>query len=186
MSVVVNNYTKIQNSTNTTKAILAILMACFTGIMAQVIIPLPWTPVPVSGQTFGVIIAGLVLGKRYGVLSQILYLLLGVTIIPWFTGMNGGIDVILSANGGYLIGFIFLAYFVHDLSDKFSKLIGIAIANFALIYIPGLIGLVLFTYINQGVLLSITQLLMMGLVPFVIGDIIKIIAASSVSKLIKV
>ena len=185
MNVIVNNYDRIQNSTNTTKAFLAVLMACLTGIMAQVVIPLPWTPVPITGEIFAVLTAGLVLGKRYGALSQILYILLGISIIPWFAGMNGGIDVLLGANGGYLIGFIFLSYFIKDLS-KISKPIGTTIAYFACIYIPGLIGLGIYTYFNQGILLTIPQLLMMGFIPFVIGDIIKIIAASSISKIIKV
>lgn len=184
MSVVVNYYDRIQNSTNTTKAFLAVLMACLTGIMAQVIIPLPWTPVPITGEVFAVSIAGLVLGKRYGALSQILYVLLGISIIPWFTGMTGGIDVLLGANGGYLIGFIFLSYFIKDLS-KLSA-IGTTIAYFTCIYIPGLIGLAIYFYFNQGILLSIPQLLMMGLIPFIIGDIIKIIAASSLAKMFKI
>lgn len=185
MSIVVNYYDKIQNSTNTTKAFLSVLMACFTGIMAQVIIPLPWTPVPITGEIFGVLIAGLILGKRYGALSQILYILLGISIIPWFAGMNGGIDVLLGANGGYLIGFILLSYFISDLSKKF-KVIGTTIAYFACIYIPGLTGLAIYFYFNQGILLSIPQLLMMGLIPFIIGDIIKIIAASSLAKMFKI
>lgn len=185
MSVVVNYYDKIQNSTNITKAFLSVLMACFTGIMAQVIIPLPWTPVPITGEIFGVLIAGLILGKRYGALSQILYILLGISIIPWFAGMNGGIDVLLGANGGYLIGFILLSYFISDLSKKF-KVIGTTIAYFACIYIPGLTGLAIYFYFNQGILLSIPQLLMMGLIPFIIGDIIKIIAASSLAKMFKI
>ena len=184
MSVVVNYYDRIQDSTNITKAFLAVLMACFTGILAQVVIPLPWTPVPITGEIFGVLIAGLILGKRYGALSQILYVLLGISIIPWFTGMTGGIEVLLGANGGYLIGFIFLSYFIKDLS-KISA-IGTTIAYFACIYIPGLIGLAIYFYFNQGILLSIPQLLMMGLIPFIIGDIIKIIAARSLAKVIKI
>lgn len=186
MNVIANNYDKIQACSNTTKIFFAFLMACFTGIMAQVVIPLPWTPVPITGQTFGVLIAGLVLGRKYGVLSQIIYILLGVSLIPWFSGMTGGVEALLGATGGYLIGFIILTYFIHDLSEKFSKPIGITITYFACIYIPGLLGLAIFTYIANGVLLSIPELLMMGLIPFIFGDIIKIIAASSVSKIIKV
>ena len=84
MNVTVNNYDKIQQFNNTTKIILAFLMACFTGIMAQVIIPLPWTPVPITGQTLGVLITGLVLGKKYGVLSQVMYVLFGIYLYSVF------------------------------------------------------------------------------------------------------
>lgn len=186
MNVTVNNYDKIQQFNNTTKIILAFLMACFTGIMAQVIIPLPWTPVPITGQTLGVLITGLVLGKKYGVLSQVMYVLFGITLVPWFCGMTGGLEGFLCPNGGYLIGFIVLTYFIHDLSERFSKPVGITIANFACIYIPGLIGLTLYTYVAKGVLLSIPQLLVMGLIPFIFGDLVKIFAANVISKLIKV
>nr|WP_287412601.1 biotin transporter BioY [Methanobrevibacter sp.] len=163
-------------------------MACFTGIMAQIIIPLPWTPVPITAQTFAVLCSGLFLGKKYGCLSQILYVVLGIAFIPWFGGMTGGLEVFLGSTGGFLIGFIIASYFIGLITEKyaharsFTKMaLVIGIANFALIYIPGLAGLALFLGF-QGTTVGIIDLLMMGLIPFIAGDIVKILAAASVSK----
>ena len=76
-----NVFERIQNTNTATKILMSLLMACFTGIMAQIIIPLPRTQVPVTAQTFAVLTAGLLLGKKYGVLSQLLYIILGVAFI---------------------------------------------------------------------------------------------------------
>ena len=126
-------------------------------------------------------------GKKYGCLSQILYVVLGIAFIPWFGGMTGGLEVFLGSTGGFLIGFIIASYFIGLITEKyaharsFTKMaLVIGIANFALIYIPGLAGLALFLGF-QGTSVGIIDLLMMGLIPFIAGDIVKILAAASVS-----
>ena len=196
MNISMNNYystrknvfERIQDASTATKLLMSLLMACFTGLMAQVIIPLPWTPVPITAQTFAVLCSGLFLGKKYGCLSQILYIVLGVAFIPWFGGMTGGLEILLGSTGGFLIGFIIASYFIGYISEKyaearsFRKMVAvIGIANFALIYIPGLAGLALWMSL-QGATFTVVDILMMGLVPFIFGDIVKILAAASVSK----
>ena len=183
-----NVFERIQDASTATKLLMSLLMACFTGIMAQIIIPLPWTPVPITAQTFAVLCSGLFLGKKYGCLSQILYVVLGIAFIPWFGGMTGGLEVFLGSTGGFLIGFIIASYFIGLITEKyaharsFTKMaLVIGIANFALIYIPGLAGLALFLSM-QGTPVGIYDLLMMGLVPFIAGDLVKILGAASVSK----
>lgn len=92
------------------KVLLALSFAGFTGLSAQIRIYLPFTPVPITGQVFMVLLSGVVLGKWYGGLSQSLYVGLGCLGVPWFAGMNGGyMYVIMGATGGYLIGFIVVA-----------------------------------------------------------------------------
>lgn len=184
-----NVFERIQESSTVTKILMSLLMACFTGIMAQIVIPLPWTPVPITAQTFAVLCSGLFLGKKYGCLSQILYIVLGVAFIPWFGGMTGGLEMLLGSTGGFLIGFIIASYFIGSITEKYADarsfrkmVITIGIANFALIYIPGLIGLALWVSLTQGTTIGIVDLLMMGLVPFIIGDIVKILGAASISK----
>lgn len=183
-----NVFERIQDSSTATKVLMSFMMACFTGIMAQIIIPLPWTPVPITAQTFAVLCSGLFLGKKYGCLSQILYVVLGIAFIPWFGGMTGGLDVFLGSTGGFFVGFIIASYFIGSITEKYAEArnftkmaLVIGIANFALIYIPGLAGLALWSS-AQGVTLGIVDLLMMGLVPFIMGDIVKILGAASVSK----
>ena len=184
-----NVFERIRESSTVTKILMSLLMACFTGIMAQIVIPLPWTPVPITAQTFAVLCSGLFLGKKYGCLSQILYIVLGVAFIPWFGGMTGGLEMLLGSTGGFLIGFIIASYFIGSITEKYADarsfrkmVITIGIANFALIYIPGLIGLALWVSLTQGTTIGIVDLLMMGLVPFIIGDIVKILGAASISK----
>jgi biotin transport system substrate-specific component len=181
-------FERIQDASTATKLLMSLMMACLTGIMAQIIIPLPWTPVPVTAQTFAVLCSGLFLGKKYGCLSQIIYVVLGVAFIPWFGGMIGGLEIFLGSTGGFLIGFIIASYFIGYITEKYADArsfrkmaVVIGIANFALIYIPGLAGLALFLT-TQGTTFGIVDLLMMGLVPFIAGDIIKILGAASVSK----
>ena len=183
-----NVFERIQDASTATKLLMSLMMACFTGLMAQIIIPLPWTPVPITAQTFAVLCSGLLLGKKYGCLSQILYVVLGVAFIPWFGGMTGGIDVFLGSTGGFFIGFIIASYFIGLITEKYAKArnftrmaIVIGIANFALIYIPGLAGLALWMS-SQGLSYTFVDILMMGLVPFIVGDIVKILGAASVSK----
>lgn len=184
-------FKKIQNSSNIEKVLIATIMACFTGLMAQIIIPLPWTPVPITGQTFAFLVSGLILGKKYGGLSQVIYILGGIVGISWFSGMTSGIGILLGSDGGYLIGGILVSMFIghfaekYNNSRKFKKMfIIMIIANFVLIYIPGLTVLGVSLYLSQGVFPSIGSLFIMGLAPFVIGDIFKIWGAATLSKVV--
>ena len=184
-----NVFERIQDASTVTKILMSLMMACITGIMAQIIIPLPWTPVPITAQTFAVLCSGLFLGRKYGCLSQILYVILGIAFIPWFGGMTGGIETFLGSTCGFFIGFIIASYFIGLITEKYTQArsftkmaITIGVANFALIYIPGLLGLAIWFNVAQGSAIGIVDLLMMGLVPFILGDIVKILGAASISK----
>ena len=173
------------------KTVLALIMACITGILAQVVIPLPWTPIPVTGQTFAVLMAGIVLGRYWGGISQALYIGLGIIGVPWFAGMSAGYGAVLGANGGYLIGFVIAALFLGHLTDKyirarsFTSMFGLVfLANFALIYIPGVIGLGAWMTLVNGVQPTIWSLLVMGVLPFLIGDLIKIGGIAALTKVV--
>lgn len=179
------------NTSLANKVVLAFLVACFTGIMAQVVIPLPWTPVPITLQTFAVLMAGIFLGRYWGGISMLIYLAVGLLGVPWLAGMSGGIEALLSASGGYLIGFIlaalFLGYFVdrYVQSRKFLPMLGLMLfANFVLLYTPGLIQLSIWTQSATGVAPGIWELLLMGAIPFVAGDLLKIGGAAALTKVI--
>ncbi|MDR2967400.1 MAG: biotin transporter BioY [Methanobacteriaceae archaeon] len=184
-------FKRIHNASNVEKLGMAFLMACLTGLLAQIILPLPWTPVPITGQTFGALISGLFLGKRFGVLSQIIYILGGILGINWFAEMTSGLSIFLGSTFGYFIGFIFAAAFIGHMSEKYAQSrkfkkmsILMLIANFGCIYIPGLIGLGVWIYFTQGTFPDIITLIMMGLAPFVIGDLFKIWGAATLSKVV--
>ena len=172
------------------KTILALIMACVTGISAQVIIPLPWTPVPVTGQTFAVLMAGIVLGRYWGGISQALYVAIGLIGVPWFAGMSGGSAALLCASGGYLIGFILMSLFLGHFTDKyirarsFTSMLGLMfVANFIMLYVPGVIGLGAWMSLN-GLQPTPWSLLAMGVLPFIIGDLAKIGGAAALTKAI--
>lgn len=180
-------YSWRNNASTLTMVLLSFIFACFTGLMAQVSLIIPWSPVPVTFQTFAVLLAGVFLGKKYGGFSMILYMLLGIIGIPWFAGMTYGLDILFTANCGYLIGFIFAATFIGYVFDNFvnarkpiQSVIIMTIANFVFIYIPGLVTLY-YTMLGHNQALTITELLIMGLIPFIIGDLIKIAIASGIT-----
>ena len=94
------------------KVILSIGMACILGLCAQIKFGLPWTPVPVTGQTFAVLLAGILLGSRWGAASVLLYICAGAAGVPWFSGWTGGTAVLIGPTAGYIAGFIPAAYVI--------------------------------------------------------------------------
>jgi biotin transport system substrate-specific component len=104
------------------KLALAFSFACLTGIMAQIRIPLPFTPVPLTGQVFAVLFSAVFLGGLYGGLSQILYLVFGAIGVPWFSGGIGGMAYIAGITGGYLIGFIPAVLLVGWFTSRFVSM----------------------------------------------------------------
>ncbi len=167
------------------KIALAFGMAALTGLLAQVRIPLPGNLMPITGQTFAVLLAGVLLGRWWGGISLAIYAGLGFAGLPWFTGWASG----LGATGGYIGGFILAALFLGHFTDKyirsrsFFSMLGLMLfANFVLIYIPGLVWLGLWLRMVQGDAATFIALLSMGVLPFIIGDVIKAVAAATIAK----
>ena len=171
------------------KAVLTLGMACLTGFVAQIKIFLPWTPVPITGQTFAVLLAGVLLGRRWGGVSQAIYVVMGAAGIPWFANFSRGYSVLFGPTGGYLIGFILAALFIGHFTDKYIRARGflsmfglMVVANFVLIHGVGLLQLELWFYITKATKLTLWKLLKIGTIPFIIGDIIKIVVAAALAK----
>ncbi len=149
---------------------------CVAG-MAQIRIPLPFTPVPITGQTFAVLVVGASLGSRRGAASLALYLLLGVFGLPFFAGGMGGLYTLLGPTGGYLIGFVIAAWLVgllaaHGLDRRIPSALLAFLAGEMVIYLFGVAWLSLH--------LGIWQAIIAGILPFLIGDAIKLVAAGLV------
>lgn len=167
------------------KLVLALGIAGLTGLLAQVRLPIPWSPVPVTGQTFAVLLAGVLLGRWWGGVSITIYAGLGFAGLPWFSGWSSG----LGATGGYIIGFILAALFLGYFTDKYIRARGflsmlglMLLANFVLIYIPGLIWLGLWLNMVSGTPATVATVVTMGAIPFIAGDIIKAILAAATAK----
>ncbi|NLG84330.1 MAG: biotin transporter BioY [Firmicutes bacterium] len=159
---------------------LAFCFAAFIGLAAQIRIPLPWTPVPITGQTFAVLVTGALLGAGWGAVGTGLYLVAGALGLPWFAGWTGGFHLLTGATGGYLLGFIPAAVFVGYAIERFPRarsmagLLGVmTVADFLFIHGPGLLVLSLVSGVYDP-----TKLLWMGTFPFIPGDMTKIAAAS--------
>ena len=171
------------------KLALAVGMAAVIGLLAQVRFLLPWSPVPITGQTFAVLLAGVMLGSRWGGISLALYGGLGAAGIPWFTGWSGGVGHLAGPTGGYIIGFILAALFLGHFTDKyvrsrsFLSMLGLMLfANFLLIYVPGLAQLGLWLNLIRGEAVEFSSLLAMGAIPFIAGDITKAVLAAAVAR----
>lgn len=166
------------------KFLFAVGMACLTGLLAQVRIHLPWTEVPITGQTFAVLMSGVLLGRWWGGISQGIYVGLGLAGVPWFSGFEAGIRIYTM---GYLVGFILAALFVGFMTDTFVRsrgflpMLGICLfANFALIHIPGLLW-----YAAVKGIWSLPLLMTNCVLPFIPGDIIKaVIPCALASKIL--
>lgn len=171
------------------KLVLALGVAILTGLLAQLRIQLPWSPVPITGQTFGALLAGVLLGKWWGGISLTIYAGLGMAGLPWFQNLSGGLAYMSGPTGGYIIGFILAALFLGYFTDKYIRsrsfltMLGLMLfANFVLIYVPGLLQLNLWLNLVKGQPATFVELLMMGAVPFIAGDITKAIAAALIAR----
>ncbi|MDH5781952.1 MAG: biotin transporter BioY [Dehalococcoidia bacterium] len=171
------------------KLALAVSIACLTGLVAQIRVLLPWSPVPVTGQTFAVLLAAVLLGRWWGGISMAIYGGLGAAGLPWFSGWSGGVGYLAGPTGGYIIGFILAALFLGHFTDKyirsrsFFSMLGLMLfANFVLIYIPGLIQLGLWVNLVGGEAVTLATLLGMGAVPFIAGDVTKAVMAAAIAR----
>lgn len=152
------------------------LFAALICVLAAVVIPLPFTPVPISGQSLGVMLAGCILTPRQAGLSLLVFLLLGAVGLPVFAGFNGGIGIIIGPRGGYLIGYMLGAIVIALLKGNGQKWWRLALANIiggmGVVYLIGLPWLDFFTNIG------LTKAIYAGLLPFLICDSLKVIIAT--------
>ena len=156
--------------------LLIVLGALFVAALAQIEIPLPFTPVPITGQTFGVLLVGAALGSKRGAASLTSYLAFGTLGLPFFAGGAHGFNILFGATGGYLIGFVLAAYAIGLLAERgLERNVRTSIIPFFLgtviIYVCGVTWLTI-------VFGSFSKALVAGFIPFLIGDAIKLITAS--------
>jgi len=158
--------------------LLSFFGACVTGLLAQIRLPLPGTPVPLTGQVLAVLICGAVLGSGYGAFSQVIYVALGVAGVPWFAGGACGFAILAGPTGGYLLGFVVAALFLGTLSERTAAAktlhaqLKLMLMGVAVIWLFGLIHIVLALHV------SLTTAFVWGVVPFIAADVIKAVLAA--------
>ncbi len=159
---------------------LAVCGAALTALLAQIRLPLPFTPVPVTGQVLAVLVCGALLGSGYGLLSQVIYVSLGVAGVPWFAGFTAGGAVLLGVTGGYLVGFMVAAFFL----GAFTRLLGayslrgqiaLMLGAVVIIHLLGMQWLMAVTGCG------LTRGLFMGVAPFVAVDLFKAVLAALIT-----
>jgi biotin transport system substrate-specific component len=155
---------------------LALILAgsLLVALFAQIEIPLQ--PVPITGQTFAVLLVGAALGSRRGAASLALYLAEGALGLPFFSGGASGLSHLTGATAGYLAGFVMAAYVIGLLAERGLE------RNVRTSLIPFLVGTVviyIFGVAWLAVMLgSLSKAIAAGLLPFLIGDAIKLVAAA--------
>ena len=148
--------------------------AALTGVAAQVAIKLPFTPVPITLQTFTVLLAGAALGPARGTASMLLYLAVGSVGVPWFANGQSGFG---GATFGYVIGFVVAAAIVGTLARRGADrsvlgTIGLMVVGNLVIYAIGL------PWLMAGLGIDLSKGLELGVAPFLIGDGLKILLAA--------
>lgn len=163
------------------KFALALGFACLTGLLAQMRFYLPYTPVPVTGQVFAVLLSGVILGRWYGGMSQAMYAGIGAAGVPWFNGMKSGLDVISGVTGGYIFGFIAASLIIGWFTDRYLKsrnfigMFSIMISGIAIIWLFGAVQLALVLHA------SAQEAFEKGVLPFIGVDIYKALIASAIA-----
>ncbi len=156
---------------------LVVAGALLIYLTARVSIPVPGSPVPITGQTFGVLLVGGALGFRRGIIAVGLYVLLGVVGLPFFAEGKGGLSVIWGATGGYLVGFLVAGAAVGRLAElgwdrRIGGALGAMLLGNAVIYVVGLPWLKVVTG------MSVADTVANGLTPFLFGDALKLVLAA--------
>jgi len=159
------------------KLALSLLFAVLAAVAAQMRFFLPFTPVPLTGQVLIVLLAGFVLG-RFGMVSMGMYLVLG-SAFGWFSGATG-MAALSGITAGYLFGFVLAAAVVGELAQRrrdwsFGQIVVVMSLAVGIIYLLGSFWLSLILGIE------LSQALLLGAVPFVVVDAIKVLLASSIA-----
>ena len=156
--------------------ILAAMFAALIAILAQVSIPIPISPVPLTGQTLAIGLAATILNKKTATLAATLYLLLGAIGMPVFSQFTSGIGIILGPTGGYLVSFILVSFLISLYLEKTSYSITQAlIINHGAMIITLAIGTAWLKFASS---LSWATAIAWGMTPFLIGGVAKAILSA--------
>ena len=156
---------------NTANIFTIILGSFLIAVLAQISIPLPFTPIPITGQTIGVILVGGLLGARRGAMAVLAYLMEGAIGLPVFAQMKAGAHVLVGPTAGYLWGFIPAAFIMGRAAESgFTSRLTLSLlfctAASLLILCLGTLYFLIFQ-------INISDAIKIGFYPFLFGDIVK-------------
>ena len=166
----------MSQKTNINDLMYAGLFAALTAVLGLISIPLPFSPVPITGQSLAVMLAGCILTTRQAGFALLTFLLVGAVGVPVFAGGAGGFGIIAGPRGGYLIGYMLGAIMISYLRGEGNNIWRLAMANIiggiGLVYLVGVAWLAVATGIDMQKAVAI------GVLPFIPGDLIKMVIAS--------
>ena len=151
--------------------------AFFVAILAQVKILLPFSPVPLTGQTFAVLLVGAVLGSKRGAVSLTLYIAMGALGLPFFAGGASGLAYLSGVTLGYLVGFIVAAYLIGKLAERGLER---SLRTSLIPFFAGTLVIYLFGAGWLAILFGAEKALRLGVLPFLVGDAMKLLLAAFV------
>lgn len=161
--------------------VYAALMAALTAAGAYIAIPIG--PVPIVLQNLFIMLAGLLLGGRWGLISVAVYLVAGAIGLPVFAGGTGGIGKFIGPTGGYLVSYLVAVFLIGTISEKgkgrISVDIGAMILGTLVVYAIGV------TWLKVVTGMDFTKAVTVGMLPFLIGDGLKIAAAIPIARAIR-
>ena len=156
---------------NTANIFTIILGSFLIAVLAQISIPLPFTPIPITGQTIGVVLVGGLLGARRGAMAVLTYLMEGAIGLPVFAQMKAGAHVLVGPTAGYLWGFVFAAFLIGYLAEKGWTVK--TTSSFFSCFVATTLILVLGTLYLATFSVGFNEALIMGFYPFLVGDVVK-------------
>ena len=156
--------------------------ALLTAVCANIAVPLPFTPVPITMQVFAFLCCGMLLGSKLGAIAQMEYVVAGVLGAPVFAGFRSGPSVFLGSDGGYLIGFIAAAFvigrFIELTSDRsLRSMIMAGTLGVGMLYIFGAAWLAVWLAVVPNQFAGWGSWIL-GVVPFIGVDAVKVVAAA--------
>lgn len=165
---------------STRDMIAVAIFAALTAIFAQISIPLPFTPVPVTFQVLAVCLTAAILGSKLGTVSQLIYVALGAIGVPVFSGGKAGLHIITGPTGGYILGFIAAAFIIGRIVERKSVP---TFANTSTAMLSGLLAIYLLGMVQLALVakLPLPAAFMAGVVPFIGIDIVKIVLGAYIA-----
>jgi biotin transport system substrate-specific component len=146
---------------------------------AQIVLPLPFSPVPITGQTFAVLLVGSAFGASRGAVTMLAYLAIGMVGVPVFAGLESGWGAMAAPSAGYLVGMLGAAYVVGRLADRgwdrsVRRMVLAMLVGNAVIYAFGV------TWLGVSLGIGVDQAIVLGALPFLVGDAVKVAAATAI------
>lgn len=157
----------------TRKYLITALMSAVIMILSPFSITIPISPVPISLSTLSIYLASYILGSKYAAISTMLYVLLGIIGLPVFTGFTGGVAKVLGPTGGYIISYVFLAIIAGSVIEKnYNNKVICFLGMFLGTIVLYIVGSLWLAFVMS---ISFRAALFAGVIPFIPGDIVKMI-----------